>query len=291
LVGYYGIIYQEPDNTAKKPVRYDDPNEFLKTYFPIYSSSGYEPYNSQTTTMLQEAHRSGVANASSVHEIERIGTDRNTGDLWIRSFLINSRVNTRGWSVDPETLPRNVLSIIGKPLVLDRGIDGSINHPIWDSHKSAEANFRAQRNKAIGVAERVFYDKETDSYYADSRITDRKVRDYINSFTDRKLPIPVSPQLVYDSTKEHPNYYKNYEFTHLAIVDKGAYGPEARVLASCNGDYTQTCRNKLQQARNNNTAAASASAGYEHLRNIPSCYGTPPISSQLNKGKAPRRLA
>jgi hypothetical protein len=214
--------------------------------------------NFKVPSLLKEVTRWAIAEASATASpspqlfSERLGSD-SKGDLWIRSFLINSKPNTRGWAVDPSTIRNNVLSIIGKPLVIDRNpVTQKIDHPQWDSSQSAQANYISQSRKAVGVVEKVFYDAETDSYYADSRVTDPKAKEYINSFkvgnnsSGRKVPIPVSPQLVYNPKTESPNYYRDWNFTHLAIVDKGAYGPQAQVIGTCNGE-AEVCQQKLQQ--------------------------------------------
>ena len=118
---------------------YNDDNNDDNDEIPTSYSCGYDIYNDQTLPMFKEALHSGIANASSVQPIERLGTD-SSGDVWIRSFLINSSVNSNGWSVDPDTLPNNVLSIIGKPLVIDRSRTGVPDHPEWDSRKSASGS-------------------------------------------------------------------------------------------------------------------------------------------------------
>ena len=54
-------------------------------------------------------------------------------------------------------------SIVGKPLVLDQDPQtGKADHPQWNSSQSTEANLREQNKKAVGVVEKVWYDKETD---------------------------------------------------------------------------------------------------------------------------------
>ena len=243
----------------------------------------YNYYDNRVTKLLDEAVSGAAAEASSLFPTsnsvysERLGTD-SKGDLWIRTFLINTRLNKRGWSVAPDTIHKNVLSIIGKPLVIDRDpMTGRIDHPQWNSSKSASANLHEQSKYAIGTVERVYYDKETDSYYADSRITNAAARNYINSLitgTNKKIPIAVSPQLVYDPKTEHPNYYKNWELTHIAIVDNGAYGPQAKAIGTCNGD-SETCQQQLQQIAG---VAASASVRFAGpgpelgLIDIPECY-------------------
>jgi hypothetical protein len=188
---------------------------------------------------------------------ERLGEDKN-GDLWIRSFLINTKRNVRGWRVNHQTIRDRVVSAIKKPITIFRNaFSKKVDHPEWDTKKSADANFKEQAKYAIGTIERVLYDKESDSYYADSKITDPQAKEYIKGFQDKKIPLPVSPQIIYDPKTEQPNYYSNWFFSHLAIVEKGAYGPDAKVLHVCEGDG-DTCHNQFQGG-DNSTAAASAS--------------------------------
>jgi hypothetical protein len=215
------------------------------------------------------------AEASSV-STERLGSD--SSGLWIRSFLIKpGTYNSRGWAIDRSTALQNVYSIVGKPLVLSRDPKtGRADHPVWNEKFSAEANVRAQSSDAIGVVKRVYYNEDDDSYYADSLVTDKAAIDYLNGFANKKLPIPVSPQLVYNPNKNLPNYYSNWEFSHLAVVDKAAYGPSAAIVGACEGNE-ETCHKKLQRAAVI-TAAASASAsasasaipGYELQRDCSS---------------------
>lgn len=178
----------------------------------------------------------------------KLGKDEN-GDLWVRSFLLNSNQNAANWSVARETLRDNITSAIGKPLVLHRHeITGKIVHPDWRSNVSAQANYASQRDKAIGVIEKVFYYDKNDSYYADIKVTDPEARDYIDAHSTQGSNIhgiSVSPQIIYDPKREKSNGpYKNWSVSHLAIVEKGAYGPQAKVIGACNGNGP-TCHEKL----------------------------------------------
>jgi hypothetical protein len=49
---------------------------------------------------------------------------------------------------------------------------GKPDHPIYDTRKSAEANFQEQSKYKIGTIEKVFYNPNDGAYYADSRVTD-----------------------------------------------------------------------------------------------------------------------
>jgi hypothetical protein len=156
------------------------------------------------------------------------------------------------------------------------------------------------------------YVKNTGNYYVDAKITDRKARDYINLFSGKHIDLPVSPQLVYDPRTEPPKYYTNWEFTHLAIVDRAGYGGDAKVLRTCTGD-TEKSREELQQAvavpavssspwssssssspllaaaASSSSAVADASAYNNKRRRFPGCeYFLQPAPAN---GKRPGRLA
>jgi len=154
----------------------------------------------------------------------------------VRAFLINSKQNARGWRVNATTLVRNVLSFIKRPLILKRYADGRIDHREWDSSLSASDNFRDQERNAIGHIDRVLYDRDTDSYYADIDITNPAAENWIRAYNGSKIPIAVSPQIIYDRRKETATDIKEWFGSHLAIVGAGAYGPQAVATNLCEGD-------------------------------------------------------
>src|SRR5215472_14778558 len=154
----------------------------------------------------------------------------------VRAFLINSKQNARGWRVNATTLVKNVLSFIKRPLILKRYADGRIDHREWDSSLSASDNFRDQERNAIGHIDRVLYDKDTESYYADINITNPAADNWIRAYNGSKVPIAVSPQIIYDRRKEMPTDIKEWFGSHLAIVGAGAYGPQAVATNLCEGD-------------------------------------------------------
>ena len=137
-----------------------------------YSNCNCIYFNKETTSALKQSAKTGIAEGSYSY---RIAEDKKTGDVYIRSFLINDKLNSRNWRVNPATLENNVLSIIGKPLV--RYIDpitGRVDHPPWHSWRSAQANIQAQEKKAIGRVERVLRGQQTGNYYVDVKVTDKE---------------------------------------------------------------------------------------------------------------------
>jgi hypothetical protein len=56
---------------------------------------------------------------------------------------------------------------------------------------NAKENIEAQERK------KVLRGQQTANYYVDVKVTDKAAKEYIKSFADKKIPLPVSPQLVY----------------------------------------------------------------------------------------------
>jgi hypothetical protein len=86
------------------------------------SKSNSDLVISLLTAAAQSFKYASAANASypsSANYPIKLGKDSD-GNVWLRAFLINSRKNAAGWSVSPETIHQNVLSIEGKPFVLER---------------------------------------------------------------------------------------------------------------------------------------------------------------------------
>lgn len=255
-----------------------------------YSNCNCTIFNKETSSALSQSARTAIAEGS---YSERLKTDKN-GDVWIRSFLINDKINDRGWSIEPN---QNILSIYGKPLIRYRDpITLRVDHYPWRNWRSAEANIKAAENHAIGRVESVLRGTETGNYYVDVKITDKAAKEWVKSFSNSKIPIAVSPQLTYSldgiNTDKH---YKNYNFTHLAIVEpKGAYGPDARVLHVCNGDH-DTCKKQFENpsaaaasAPSSSAQAAADQAGFAPTRHTPGYHWIKQVAPK--NGKRPGRM-
>ena len=204
----------------------------------------------------------------------------------VRAFLINAKQNARGWRVNATTLVKNVLSFIKRPLILKRYADGRIDHREWDSSLSASDNFRDQERNAIGHIDRVLYDKDTDSYYADIDITNPAAENWIRAYNGSKVPIAVSPQIIYDRRKETPTDIKEWFGSHLAIVGAGAYGPDAVATNLCEVDCpvdlpkginaSLPVTDWLEAASANFDTSLGASDGQISLSNMSMTEVTPP---------------
>jgi hypothetical protein len=194
--------------------------------------------------LLNQATRSLYTAADASAYSQRLNQDES--GLWVRTFLISNRRNSRGWRADTSNNDQ-LLSIIGKPLVLDRNpLTGRLDHPKYDTTKSEAANASEHARHAIGTVMSVHYNPNNDSYYADSLITDPTVIKYLNDNTSRdgKIALQTSPQILYDPKTEQKDNFKNWKFSHLAVVSAGAY-PEAQIVGTCLGNK-ETCHNQFQ---------------------------------------------
>ena len=166
------------DNNDTDIIKMDGMMMLLSNRTTYYNN---DPYDDTHIKLLEEATKdfakehllpamASASTSTSLHPVERL--DKNDGSTYIRTFLLNTKRNKIGWAVDPETIHKNVLSIIGKPLVIDIDpISKRLDHPHWNSHRSAEASRKSQDAKRVGTVERVFYDTKNDDYYGDIRVT------------------------------------------------------------------------------------------------------------------------
>jgi hypothetical protein len=261
-----------------------------------YSEHCYCPKSKEQ--LLNKAVQTAIANGSYNNNDEYYAAERLDSDgLYIRSFLIAPGVyNKRGWAISPDTARQNAYSAVGKPLVLYQNPQtGTPDHPMYNTRKSADANFAEQSRYKIGTIEKVFYNPNDGAYYADSKITDPHAREYIKKFKGNKLPIYVSPQILWSEDGiNKSNYYTNWDVQHLAIVGRSAYDPaQAQVIGLCSGDG-KTCHEKLQlevvkppSPGAAMAAAASASLGPDYTFDWRTGF-TLPVPAN---GKPARRLA
>ena len=143
-------------------------------------------------------------------------------ELWIRHFLIDHTKNKRGWSISKETSQANVLSAIGAPLVLKQDEFSHADHPEFNVHESASINSLEQSKYKIGTIERIWYSKEKDAYFCDSKITDKDAKNSIRCFTDKNIPLEFSPQIVFDSrTEPSDGPYKQWIMLHSDCFKTG----------------------------------------------------------------------
>jgi len=159
--------------------------------------------------------------------------------LFIKAFLLDTGMNLNDWGVSPSTLDANISSYIGKPVCLQDDFD----HPnSGDDNLQHQLSY--QDNFRIGTI--VDISKKGTRYDAIAEITDENAK---NAFRSGSLPLYVSPQLYHTGAyKEGQENMTEWTGTHLAIVDKPAYGVKrANVGSQCTGE-SMICLAQLKKA-------------------------------------------
>jgi len=159
--------------------------------------------------------------------------------LFIKAFLLDTGMNQNQWGVSPMTLDANIQSYIGKPVCLQEDFD----HPnSGDDNLQHQLSY--QDNFRIGTI--VDISKRGTRYDAIAEITDDNAK---NAFRSGALPLYVSPQLYHTGAyKEGQENMTEWVGTHLAIVEKPAYGVKrANVGSQCTGE-SEICLAQLKKA-------------------------------------------
>jgi hypothetical protein len=159
--------------------------------------------------------------------------------LFIKAFLLDTSMNLNQWGVSPTTLDANINSYIGKPICLQQ----DFGHPN-SGDDNLEHQLVYQDSFRIGTI--VDISKHGTRYDAIAEITDENSK---SAFRSGSLPLYVSPQLYHlGAAREGQENMTEWIGTHLAIVDKPAYGvKKANVGSQCNGDSI-TCLAQLKKA-------------------------------------------
>jgi hypothetical protein len=171
------------------------------------------------------------------------------GKLFVKAFLIDSSVNLNQWAVTEESIPKNINTFIGKPLVLTKEFD----HPGTDQDTlkhwlKFQEDFRV--GTIINITPKHNSDTGSTAYYAVIEVTDKALKD---SLQNNDVPHYVSPaiaQPVQTAANLSPaEAISEWTGIHLAIVDEPAYGvKKAAITETCGGDR-EGCLLQLMKAQ------------------------------------------
>lgn len=169
------------------------------------------------------------------------------GKFFVKAFLIDASVNLNQWAVTEESIPRNINTFMGRPLVLTKDFD----HPGTDQDtlkhwERFQEDFRVgniihiepKHNSATG----------STAYYAVIEITDPALKD---SLQNNNVPHYVSPAIAQPVQTANVPAEAISEWTgiHLALVDSPAYGVrKATITDMCGGDR-KGCLLQLMKAK------------------------------------------
>lgn len=176
-------------------------------------------------------------------------TDPN-GRLYVKAFLIDDSLNLNKWAVTPDSIPRNINTFIGKPLVLTE----DYNHPQVPETERLDHWLAYQEGFRVGNIIDIVAKKNevtnTTGYHAIIEITNEHLK---QALRDNSVPIYVSPAIAEPAFgSSGPNLpdanIADWQGVHLAIVDEPAYGINRAVISQqCGGDQ-QSCLLQLRKA-------------------------------------------
>ena len=152
------------------------------------------------------------------------------GKLFLKTFLIDASINENEWGVTADSIPQNIESVIGKPVVLVSNFD----HPQLVDNRRLEPNLEYQKRFSIGNYTKYFQDGSV--WWGIAEVTDPLAREAIEN---NDIPFFVSPRIFRLDITEPRTATKKWTFVHGAIVDKPAYGAKATIPAVCEGSSEQ----------------------------------------------------
>ena len=174
-----------------------------------------------------------------------------SGRVFLKGFVINSKVNGHGWAVDESYIPYAMNASIGHPLTLRYDpVSGSFSHPIVKGASLAVDRVK-QMDYSIGHMVYPFdTPNENGDWFGVYEIMEPASKQL---FTDiaKGLQDPIVPfftsACISHSKKENPQKIKVFTIEHNTITDKPAYGDVARITGICEGDYG-SCLAELKTA-------------------------------------------
>lgn len=154
------------------------------------------------------------------------------GRLFLRAFLLDASKNANGWAVTPESIPKQVRSFVGMPLVLTQ----DYGHPAWFPEAGLVGNLQAQEKYRVGTITDI--KEDAGIYDAIIEVTDPLAKEAIEN---NDVPFYVSPRIIRDP-RDPMDAVTRWVGMHLAIVDQPAFGVDkAQIEDVCTGTE-EKCR-------------------------------------------------
>lgn len=204
----------------------------------------------------------------------------NEGNLFVKYFLIDSSLNDRKWATTDEANERYARTAIGTPFTVMHDKKESLfgdYHPFLKGDAPVKEQIDFAYKYAIGQI--VDVTKDSGQYkaaggpvmdkpwFAIVKITDPTAKEELSKPDTKLIPEAVSPGIIHYDGPD--NAISSYHIVHLAAVDRGAYGPRAVKVASCNGDAL-SCVPELKSAAKITNKQDFSSLEYynRHLLNV-----------------------
>jgi len=162
--------------------------------------------------------------------------------FFIKTFLVDSSINSNRWAVTEQALRENIASFIGKPIILTP----DFGHP---KAESGDTLLQDQEPYRVGNIIDIGIDEVTGKGWAIAEITKKSV---IEMLTDTGISF-VSPSIIFGEEdlimQDGVEIATKFEGAHLAIVKDPAYGVQkAQIKGTCQGT-SGTCLSQLQKVQ------------------------------------------
>lgn len=179
--------------------------------------------------------------------------------MYIKGFLLDSSTNYNAWGVTKDSIPRNIGSFIGKPIVAykntgnERGepwrVPGEFDHPVLSDKDYNHALAYQDLFKVatiIDINHKVDVQSGNDNWWWIAEVIDEGTKRAFRE--DPLLPVFDSPTIALSAPNQPEDAIHDWFGMHVALVDRPAFGiKKAYMSGQCEGD-SQTCLLTLRKA-------------------------------------------
>lgn len=251
LASLYANLDEPSTGEVLPPLRDDSPSQRKKKKFELKGILE-KPDIDDLRNKLVTKTKSKVANLPGKKKLLLASLESITDDKKFASYflLTGDMINGRGWGVTADSIPSQIQSFKGKPLVVTSNefIPNSPYGAIFD-HPSTE------HLPLLGLAKAGTFDVDDENLihrfqnkFRIGEIIDvfekngvwRCIVEIDEAFRSKPLPPFVSPSLMMDDETEHEGNITKWHGLHLAGLDqKPAYGSIAILKGECQGPLGQ----------------------------------------------------
>jgi len=168
--------------------------------------------------------------------------------FFLESFLISDKLNLNDWEVTAEANQKDGNDFVGKPDIVFMK-DGKRDHT---TGPTLEESLKVQEPFRKGTIKKVMGTELGTKLHSVSKIIDPETQDLIRKKILRFVSPAVFPRSLEDieiirtGPNTHIHRLHRYHALHRAFVDEPAYGGEATIGQTCEGDGS-ACLEKLEQ--------------------------------------------
>lgn len=178
------------------------------------------------------------------------------GKFYVKAFLVDDTVNLNHWAITKDSIPKNINTFVGKPLILTEQFD----HPEVPGGERLSHWLASQESYRVGtiidIVQKHNAATSGTEYHAIIEVTNDNLK---QALKDNTVPLYVSPGIAEflnpaaavaarSQGRQALELVDNWAGVHLAIVSEPAFGIKKAVInETCGGDE-QGCLLQLRKA-------------------------------------------